>query len=73
MPNKALQRTQKAHANFWLLAALLALFGPLNLVVAMMCIANDCAKSTYKTTFHQLLAQSLSKSSDFLICAQCKS
>ena len=34
----------------------------------MICIANDCAKSTYKTTFHQLLAQSLSKSSDFMIC-----
>jgi hypothetical protein len=38
--------------------------------VDMICIANDCAKSTYKTTFHQLLAQSLSKSSDFMICVQ---
>jgi hypothetical protein len=36
--------------------------------VAMICIANNCAKRTYKTTFHQLLAQALSKSSDFMIC-----
>jgi hypothetical protein len=37
--------------------------------VDMICIATDCAKSTYKTTFSSLLAQSLSKSSDFMICA----
>src|SRR5437870_3618891 len=36
--------------------------------VDMICIANDCAKRTYITTFRQLLAQSLSKSSDFMIC-----
>jgi hypothetical protein len=37
--------------------------------VDMICIATDCAKSTYKTTFRSLLAQSVSKSSDFMICA----
>jgi hypothetical protein len=36
--------------------------------VDMICIATDCAKRTYITTFCQLLAQSLSKSSDFMIC-----
>jgi hypothetical protein len=36
--------------------------------VDMICIATDCAKRTYITTFRQLLAQSVSKSSDFMIC-----
>ena len=36
--------------------------------VDMICIATDCAKRTSTTTFHSLLAQALSKSSDFMIC-----
>jgi hypothetical protein len=38
--------------------------------VDMICIATACAKRTCKT---RLLAQALSKPSDFLICAECKS
>ena len=34
----------------------------------MICIANDCAKRTEITTFRALLAQSVSKSLDFMIC-----
>jgi hypothetical protein len=41
---------------------------PLTAGVAMICIANDCVKSAYQTAFHQLLAQSLFKTSDFMIC-----
>jgi ATP-dependent helicase Lhr and Lhr-like helicase len=36
----------------------------------MICIATACAKRASNT---RLLAQALSKSSDFLICAECKS
>jgi hypothetical protein len=38
--------------------------------VAMICMATACAKRASKT---RLLAQALSKSSDFLICTQGKS
>jgi hypothetical protein len=36
----------------------------------MICIATACAK---RASNIRLLAQALSKSSDFLICAECKS
>jgi hypothetical protein len=35
--------------------------------VDMICMATDCAKSSYTTLFRSLLAQSVSKSSDFMI------
>jgi hypothetical protein len=37
--------------------------------VDLICIATDGAKSTYTTTSHSLLAQPVSSSSDFMICA----
>ena len=58
MPKKAVELTAKTPV-FW---------PQLTAGVDMICIATDCAKSPETTTLHQLLAQSLSKSSNFMIC-----
>jgi hypothetical protein len=67
--NHPVERTAHS-AGFWGSSWLSACGPPLTGSVDMICIATACAKRTSKT---RLLAQALSKSSDFLICLQGKS
>jgi hypothetical protein len=66
-PNPALERT--AHSAGFVAVHGVSGCGPqLTASVDMICSATDCAPSTSLTTFRQLLAPSLSQSSDVMLC-----